>query len=189
MKNPIIEMSFLDDDFSSHINLTPEEVKEQTTKEIVIPSRYDINRLVILPVNPNLIYTYWFTQESLKKELSEKYKHFKVVIKLNPDTDEEKEIEVGKLEGQWYINYHAPFKKVKAVLGLKIEDEFIPILHSNEIVMPSDTVFIEDDEHWYNRNSYTVHIKKAEDKYVQQIYRFLEENPKLTVGVSSFRKG
>lgn len=188
MRNPVIEMSFLDDDFSSHINFSPEEVRELTVKDYVIPSRYDINRLVILPVNPNLIYTYWFTEESLKKELSERYESFKVVIKLNPDTDEEKETEVGKLEGEWYINYYAPFKKVRAVLGLKIETKFIPILYSNEIVMPSDTVFIEEDEHWYNRENYTVSIRKAEGRYMQDIYKFLEENPKLAIGVSSFRK-
>lgn len=188
MRNSIIEMSFLDDNFSSHINLIKEDIRNIDVKDIQIPSRYDINRLVILPVNPHLIYAYWFMQDSLKDTLINTYDNFQVVIKLNVEEKEEKEIEVNSLEGNWYINYHAPFKKVKAVLGLNNEGKFIPILYSNEIVMPSDAIFIEEDEYWYNKVNHTLKIKKADNLYLEELRKFAQENATPVMGISSFVK-
>lgn len=180
MKNPIIEMSFVQEEVSSRINMVAEELKTQhpQEKQTTLPDRYDINRLVILPVNPWLIFSYWFTTGQLKQQLKEKYGNLKVVLKLFEEKVEKACVEVGTLEGSWYIHYHSPFGKVRAVLGIDEGGVFYPLLHSNEIVMPSDTVFVEEEQHWYSKKDSTIRIKKADIQFIDQLNLIAKEKEK-----------
>lgn len=167
--NPIIEMSLLEDDISSHINLNPQELQYEKKGDYNVPERYDVNRFVILPVNPNLIYSYWFTEDNLKRRISERYPEFNIVIKIFVESSLIDEINIDKLEGQEYINCYAPFKKVQFILGIKHKTDFEPILYSNHITMPSDTIFLEEDQHWYNRKDGIVRVKKIDVDYLEDI--------------------
>ncbi|MCX7738251.1 MAG: DUF4912 domain-containing protein [Hydrogenothermaceae bacterium] len=176
MANPIVEMSFLEDDLSSHINKAPEELKMGFLREFSIPERYDVDRFTILPVNPHLIYSYWFTKDSLKEDIKSRFGDFSVCLRLLINNEIIKEVEVKSLEGEYYLHYHAPFQKVKAVLGIVKNGEFIPILYSNEVVMPSDTIFIEEDQHWYDRKSGLVRVMKSDTEYIDEFNKILKEN-------------
>lgn len=180
MRNPVIEMSFVQEEVSSRINMLAEELKIQypEEKENTIPDRYEIDRLVILPVNPWLIFSYWFTTQHLKQQLKEKYINFKVVLKLFEENTEKGSVEVGNLEGSWYIHYHSPFGKVRAVLGIEKEGIFYPVIYSNEIVMPSDMVFVEEEQHWYSKKDSTVRIKKADIQFIDQLNLVIQEKEK-----------
>lgn len=184
MNNPIIEMSFIEDDISSRINLTAEELKREHLPPQDISDRYDVNSLVILPVNPYLIFSYWFTTQALKDELISRYQKFRVVLRLLEEGLEVGSIEVLALEGSWYVNHHAPFKKIRAILGIDVDGNFHPVLHSNEIVMPSDRVFIESEQHWYNRKDNTVRLKKGDIHFIDQLNLIAQEKEK-----SSYQTG
>ncbi|MEJ5172409.1 MAG: DUF4912 domain-containing protein [Hydrogenothermaceae bacterium] len=185
MVNPIVEMSFLEDDLSSHINLVAEEVSKQKLPDLNIPQRYDVNRFVILPVNPNLIYSYWFTEDGLKEDIKSKYDNYKVVIKLYAENDFVKDIEVDSLEGELYFNFHGPFKKVKCVLGLYHNTDFEQLIESNQIVMPSDTIFVEEDQHWFNKKSGIILVKKSDIDYIDEFNSIIREKTGVFLNYSS----
>lgn len=178
MINPLIEISLMEDGFTSHINLSPEEVKNQHLPHHTIPERYNIDRLVILPVNPNLIFSYWFTTDSLKEEINRRFSHFTVLLKLFEDGSQMAAVDVGSLEGSWYIHHHAPFKRITAVVGIMVDGKFYELLHSNEIVMPSDEIFVEEEQHWYNRKDNTVRIRKTDTQFIDQLNLIAREREK-----------
>ncbi|MCX7760462.1 MAG: DUF4912 domain-containing protein [Hydrogenothermaceae bacterium] len=185
MINPIVEMSFLEDNFSSHINLVAEEVSKQKLPDLNIPDRYNINRFVILPVNPNLIYSYWFTEDNLKEDINSKYNNFKVIIKLFAENEFVKDIEVSSLEGEIYFNFHGPFKKVKSVLGIYHNTDFEQLIESNQIVMPSDTIFVEEDQHWFDKKKNTVVVKKSDIDYIDEFNSIIREKSGVFLNYSS----
>ncbi|MEZ0323280.1 MAG: DUF4912 domain-containing protein [Hydrogenothermaceae bacterium] len=185
MVNPIVEMSFLEDGFSSHINLVAEEISKQKLPDLNIPDRYDVNRFVILPVNSNLIYSYWFTEDNLKAAIKDKYDNFTVVIKLFADNEFVKDIRVDSLEGEYYFNFHGPFKKVKCILGIYHTD-FEQLIESNQIVMPSDTIFIEEDQHWYDKKSGIIKVKKSDIDYIDEFNKIVKEKSDILTNYSSF---
>lgn len=178
MINPIIEMSFIKEEISSRISMVGQELKSHYPAELqkTLPDRYDIDRIVILPVNPRLIFSYWFTTHSLKQQVEKNHTEFKVLLKLFEEKIEKACIEVGTLEGSWYIHYHSPFGKVNAILGIEEKGNFYPLLYSNEIVMPSDMVFVEEEQHWYSKKDSTVRIKKTDTQFINQVKLMAKES-------------
>ena len=122
----------------------------------------------------------------LSKENIEKYKESYPEIKLFVEDVEVLKTKVYNHYGDIYLHYHAPFKKVYAVLS--INDEFV--LKSNEIIAPSDVLSFEDEEIWFNKSSnlekrmpfkldkkQLEELLKAKDLKVTGITELLIENP------------
>lgn len=163
----LIKLSLKEDNFSSHIIHTKDEIlKEDKRDEYTIPDRFDVNKIVLLAVNPSKFYIYWFLKEELKTQLKDK----NLKIKLFVEKKEVMEVSVSNCDGEIYLYYHAPFKEVFCVLGYMENNQFIEVLKSNKFIAPSDIIHYEPEEKWYNKKENSSLIKESplkEDSLLQ----------------------
>ncbi len=160
--------SLKEDNFSSHdhaVSALAIETKEyQDRGEYQIPSQYHINTLVILPVNVNTSFVYWEVNEPfIKSVFTGEYDHFviKMYEKAGANDNEMITFSVNGNIGKYYINFYTPNKAMYAVLGVYDKNgNFIPLLKSNMIITPSDTVNT-GDEMWMSKMSDWVEIIHA----------------------------
>lgn len=145
--NEIIKLSIQEDNLSSHILHTKDEILKPQTQDYSIPPRFDITKIVILPVNPSKFYTYWFIKEDLKKQLENKT----LRIKLFVENQEVLDIPVSNTDGELYLYYHAPFKEVFCILCYIENGECVEIAKSNVFIAPSDIISQDKEEVWYNK--------------------------------------
>ena len=155
--NEIIKLSIQEDNLSSHILHTKDEVLKPQTQDYQIPVRFDITKIVILPVNPSKFYTYWFIKEDLKKQLENKT----LRIKLFVENQEVLDIPVSNTDGEMYLFYHAPFKEVFCILCYLQDGKCIEIARSNTFVAPSDLISYEPEEVWYNKAKKEINTKPS----------------------------
>ncbi|MDY6821191.1 MAG: DUF4912 domain-containing protein [Deferribacterota bacterium] len=126
-----------------------------------IPESYNVDTLVLLPVDPAIQYCYWQistdTREQYKDYLSKslyRYK-LKLFIKDSEGTKELQEIETGDY-GNYYFHHYIPGKLAWAEIGFTSDEEvFIPIITSKRIVVPragisdkTDETFLSIDENY-----------------------------------------
>ncbi|WP_028950367.1 DUF4912 domain-containing protein [Sulfurihydrogenibium subterraneum] len=155
--NEIIKLSIQEDNLSSHILHTKDEVLKPQTQDYQIPVRFDITKIVILPVNPSKFYTYWFIKEDLKKQLENKT----LRIKLFVENQEVLDIPVSNTDGEMYLFYHAPFKEVFCILCYLQDSKCIEIARSNVFVAPSDIISQGQEEVWYNKAKKEINTKPS----------------------------
>ena len=141
----LIKLSLSEDDFSSHVQHKQEEVFTPNLKDYSIPEYFNVDRITILPVDPSKFFIYWM----LSKEKIEKYKKTYPEIKLFVEDKEVLKTKVFNHYGDIYLHYHAPFKKVYAILT--VDNDFM--IRSNEIVAPSDVLSFEDEEVWFDKSN------------------------------------
>lgn len=166
--NEIIKLSLQEDNFSSHIIHSKDEIlKEEKIYQYIIPDRFDTNKIVILAVNPSKFYVYWFLTEVQKKQLADK----NLRIKLFVESKEVLDIPVSNTDGEIYLYYHAPFKEVFCSLGFIENQNFIEIMKSNIFVTPSDVIHYETEEKWYNKkvNKYFTKESQLKEKDLLEI--------------------
>jgi hypothetical protein len=124
IEKELIKLSLEEDNFSSHINWEKEEIKEETEiildlpVEYKIPDRYNIDKIVLLPIDPHKHFTYWFLKDETLNKLKENYGDFKFLIKLYKERKETLSFEVYSESGDYYIHHYAPFKRLFAVFGI-----------------------------------------------------------------------
>lgn len=127
--------------------------------EYPIPDYYNIDTLVLLPVDPSKEYVYWevsdMTLNSIKSEL--RLSHGRLTLKVFSQADgsvyEAASVAVERI-GNWYFNIYAPDITLWSELGfVDSNGAFHRILRSNIIKMPSDKVSdIAGDESWMTRS-------------------------------------
>jgi len=100
-----------------------------------IPSRYFVDSLTLMAINPNKFYIYWeVTDETL-----EKFRISLSDVKLHISVVDERDIEITSFEspfsvGDYYCNHTKKSKILTAKLNLVVDgDSFVPILVSNRL--------------------------------------------------------
>ncbi len=130
-----------------------------------LPYAYNIDRIVIMPVNNDTTFVYWeLTNRLLNSKLHElNVSSVNPVIKIfEIEQGRKKEIysfEVKEKIGKRYIKYNTSFKPIVADAGILKEGKFIELLKSKTISKPSFETKETEDEIW---------MKKTKD-----IYRFI----------------
>ena len=117
-----------------------------------IPETYNIDTLVLLPVDPSIQYCYWQISTNTRLQYKDylvksfyRYK-LKVFIKDQDGTREIQEIEVGDY-GNYYFHHYLPGRLAWAEIGfMSDEGIFIPIMTSKRIIIPKDTLSTITDE-------------------------------------------
>ena len=131
-------------------------VPEQAIKrEYPIPERYNIDTVVLLPVNPKKEYVYWevsdktITDYCTKLNITQPVFILKVFQGNGERTEELASVKVAKY-GNWYFDLYCPEMSLWAELGiLDSRGNYYPLMDSNKIKMPSDTISKEiDKETW-----------------------------------------
>lgn len=131
------------------------EVLQIKSDEYPIPSYYNEDTLVLMPVDPAKEYMYWeisdFTLNKYKSEL--RLSETKLVLKMfsqyNNAISEVASIAVERI-GNWYFNVYAPETILWSEIGLiDSNGAFHRILKSRILKMPADKVSdIVDKETW-----------------------------------------
>ncbi|KJR44007.1 hypothetical protein MCHI_000106 [Candidatus Magnetoovum chiemensis] len=155
--------------------LSEEGIKEKHTIELFaleekpypisdtfdIPSNYNIDSLVIIPVNTNTLYIYWEITdrllEQISKELNHTYNSF-VIKAFDLTNNEAKEIHSASTNyriGKIFINYPCAYNPIAAVLGAEINAEFYDFLVSKTISFPKYRMKDIKDELWMRKTRQT----------------------------------
>lgn len=121
------------------------ETKQQ---EYSIPERYGFDYVYVLPINPISIHIFWEVTEQSLKNFSYEFgiKEPKLCIKLIYDGKEFIIRDVADFGNYYFSSELIVNKKVWAEIGVLNEDEFYSIAVSNEAVIPSDTISLEEEE-------------------------------------------
>jgi len=149
---------------------SPSDVREQIFHERYahvppppprdLPSEYGDTRIVLLVRDPEWIYAYWEVNDSTRQELRipRSGHNRRMVIRLYKITGrnwpEEAahyffDVEVSPYAQNWYIKLPETAQKWCAELGMFNEEgEYLPIVRSNVIATPRDTVSPETDADW-----------------------------------------
>lgn len=144
------------DTVSSHTQpqSAPEPVYRPSKPEYPIPDRYNIDTVVILPVNPKKEYVYWEVSDKTASEFCGAHGSAAVFI-LKVFTGEDDSIselasvKVGKY-GNWYFDLYCPDASMWAEIGmLDSRGNYFTISSSKKIKMPTDRISdMIDEETW-----------------------------------------
>lgn len=140
---------------TSHMPEKPVQPEPARKPEYPIPDRYNLDTVVLLPVNPKKEYVYW---EVSDKTVGEYLSRFNIqspvfILKVfQSDGEKTEELAGVRVEkyGNWYFDLYCPEMNLWAELGiLDSMGNYFTIASSKKIKMPSDKVSKEiDKETW-----------------------------------------
>jgi hypothetical protein len=132
-------------DVSEKKEFVAPETKQQ---EYVIPEKYGFDYVYVLPINPISVHIFWEVTEQSLKNFSYEFgiKEPKLCIKLIYDGGEYIIKDVADFGSYYFSSEFIVNKKVWAEIGVLNEDEFYAIAVSNETIIPSDTISVEEGE-------------------------------------------
>ncbi|PLX65855.1 MAG: hypothetical protein C0603_12840 [Denitrovibrio sp.] len=133
----------------------PPAPEQAIKRDYPIPERYNIDTVVLLPVNPKKEYVYWevsdktITDYCAKLNIAQPVFILKVFQGDEDSIEELASVKVSKY-GNWYFDLYCPEMNLWAELGiLDSMGNYYPLMASKKIMMPSDTVSKEiDKETW-----------------------------------------
>ncbi len=132
-------------------------------EEYWVPERYNETKIVFLPIDPHWQYVYW----DIKDSLYEKIKSYTLQFRVVCCGEEKLSINILQQYGNYYFNFHAPFKDVYCILGYTKDDEFIEIARSNIFKLPSDEIF-EGEEIFVTREK--LKEKEMKEELKRKLY-------------------
>jgi len=140
---------------SSPMPEAPKEQHKVQKPEYPIPERYNLDTVVLLPVNPKKEYVYWEVSDRTVSDICQKLNISQAVYILKVfqsnggGAEELASVRVDRY-GNWYFDLYCPEMNLWAELGL-LDDmgNYYPLVQSKKIKMPSDRVSEEiDKETW-----------------------------------------
>lgn len=149
----------------------------QPLKPSELPESYGSDRIVLLPINPHLVFVCWDLSKETYSKLSSQPE---VVLRLydvtyiNFDgTNAHRIFEAGvHLATTRNYYFHVPSSNADylAELGFKVEGKFFPLLRSNVAHTPSDTPSSSVRQRWFTKGKYTVKVGEPLLKPIERIY-------------------
>ena len=126
-------------------------------EEYVLPSRYGADKLVLMARDPRWIYAYWevaherhrllFEQHMSEWSSSRAALRFYDLTETAPDRISF-DIVLNDDADNWYVRVDRPDHRLVAELGRLFPGRFVPLVRSNEVTMPRDSVSDEISEEW-----------------------------------------
>ncbi|PLX69301.1 MAG: hypothetical protein C0602_07790 [Denitrovibrio sp.] len=143
----------------------PEAPAPAKKPEYPIPDRYNIDTVVLLPVNPKKEYVYWEVADKTVDSICTKHNIgtpvfiLKVFQSDNENKEELASVRVSKY-GNWYFDLYCPDMNLWAEIGiLDNKGNYYPVVNSKKIKMPTDTISKEiDKETWMSVGENIEHI-------------------------------
>lgn len=140
---------------TSHMPEQPKQEAYVPKKEYYIPDRYNIDTVVLLPVNPKKEYVYWEVSDRTTDSFCGKFNTadpvfiLKVFAGEDGSVSELAGVRVGKY-GNWYFDLYCPGQKLWAEIGmLDSTGNYHTISASKKIMMPADRISdLIDEETW-----------------------------------------
>jgi len=124
-----------------------------------LPSRYGVDRLVLLARDPYWLYAYWEITHQKYAEMRDKHLRewdlSRPLLRLSditpgvPQEQRHLDIYITEEADNWYINVGRPRHTLFAEIGrLLPHSVFIPLVRSNAVTLPPDSVSEEISEEW-----------------------------------------
>jgi hypothetical protein len=101
-----------------------------------LPTSYGKNRLVLLPVDPYLMYTYWelATDPPPTAGARAVLRFHESPSSLSMEISRPFDVDIDLGAGNWYVHLWSPDKLYQADLGLRGDDgSFVVLAHSNQV--------------------------------------------------------
>ncbi|MDK2922879.1 MAG: uncharacterized protein PWQ90_320 [Pseudothermotoga sp.] len=175
-KNEVLKL--LQDFAKSLVSEKKEEEVRHTreARENELPQSYGSDRLVLLSVNPNLVYVYWdLSSETLSKLSGQKevvLRLYDVTYVVFDGTNAHRIFEAGvhlAMTRNYY--FHVPMANADylAELGFKVEGKFVPVLRSNVARTPSNAPSASVRQRWVIKAKRVVKIGEPPLKPIERI--------------------
>jgi len=115
--------------------------------ESELPSGYNKDCLIAMPRDPYWLFFYWDFAEQTWQKIAE-YKNHVCLLKISSEGTEITSVPVSISAKSWYVNANSPGLSLTAHLGFETDNGFLPILTSNTVCMPRDSISSKTDELW-----------------------------------------
>ncbi|MEC4685463.1 MAG: DUF4912 domain-containing protein [Nitrospirota bacterium] len=128
---------------------------ENSMEDKDIPKGYNIDTIVIMPVNADMSFVYWEITDKLLngrlRELNIGSAELMIRVFGRDSRREVSSFEVKERVGKNYIKYPASFKPLVAEIGILKNGEFAGLLKSRTVLVPSLETARPGDEIWMER--------------------------------------
>lgn len=150
-----------------------------------LPKSYGKDRLVLLPVNPKYVFSYWdFSADTLSRFASIESKPFLHLYDVTnvffdgSNANITKEITIDLDTGSWYFKVDFSGAAYLAEIGY-YEEKFIPVIRSNIIRVPRDFPKFETEEKWLDIKNKKITSEKSVylDDEGKALNEVVEKNP------------
>jgi len=137
----------------------PAETRTHPEESYELPSRYGVDRLVLLARDPHWLYAYWEITHQKYAEMRDRHLRewdlSRPLLRLSDITpgvpQEQRHLDVYITEeaNNWYIHVGRPRHTLFAEIGrLLPHSVFVPLVRSNAVTLPPDSVSEEISEEW-----------------------------------------
>lgn len=135
----------------------PKDIKQTVVEKIKqIPTSYNSDRLILLPVNPHLVYLCWDlsqqTYEKMAKTSNTVVRLYDVTYIIFNGNNAHRIFEAGVDLGvcrNYYFHVPCANADYIAEIGYKAQDSFVPVLRSNLCKTPSDSPSSTSKQRWF----------------------------------------
>ena len=123
-----------------------------------LPYEYNEDKATLLVRDPKCIFAFWEITSTLIQKYSIGYDR-QLIMRIIDVTDSNnpyeyswyKDYDIGEAQN-WYIHVENSNRDYQALFGYHDSERFVPILISNRVMVPRDSVSDDIDEQWMNPN-------------------------------------
>ncbi|ACM23230.1 MULTISPECIES: DUF4912 domain-containing protein [Thermotoga] len=157
-------------------------LKQETPADLTLPRTYNKNKLVLMPVNPYVVFSYWDFDDETRNLMKQKAREGKAVIRLydvtfimfdgtNAHRTFEYRLDETTLEaGNFYFQVPMPKADYLSEMGyLDDEGRFFPVMRSNVARTPAASPSTSSRERWYDLRSKKRSVILSEGSLVKPI--------------------
>jgi len=148
-----------------------------------LPYCYDINRIVVLPVDPTFAFIYWEVREDTLNSMLDQFGYnSKLTIRIYDVTNVEFnglnanewwDVEAFNRIGNWYLRHYKGDRNLVVDIGLKSADGLFHVIHrSKAIYFPRDRMVAPGKIFW-------MLVDEFGNKLISDIEDFTEEDMRL----------
>jgi hypothetical protein len=108
-----------------------------------LPERYDVDEVVLMPVDPKTVFVYWEVRQTTADEARRRQPDGRLVVRIVAVTAswegprvETRDIEVGELVGDWFVRDLPPGAVLRAAIGWSRDTSFDPLSVAMETSAP-----------------------------------------------------
>lgn len=137
-----------------------------------LPGAYGVDRLVLLPKDPHMLFAYWeitpTLESSLRGQYADSWETGTLVLRIHDaDSGGSRDLEIDGYADNWYFQVEHADRTYYVQMGRSLPDgRFVPILTSNTVRTPRDSISSVIDPRWkmfafwqhrYDRSFRTIH--------------------------------
>jgi len=157
------------------------KVKQSRILKEDIPSAYNVDTIVIMPVNVDRNFIYWEVTEKLLKGKSTGKGQLKLMVKVY-ETDTDKEIysfEINERVGKHYMSCPVPVTGLFAEIGTVKGKKFTGLMKSNPVSLTTVSARSSNHEVWMKRgkdSNEAFHVSDIEVTRISKYNPFLQKH-------------